>query len=466
MGGPNCEGTMGHTLVKNFKFLDYAYSGMANGSFSQIIKALLEEESNSLKKFPQLLSVNSMVNVEDNINNSINLNTIPIPDYDDYFDALGKSKLSSRIKPGLLYESSRGCWHSKCTFCGLNGTLKNYSSKKQSKVFDDLIKLSNKYSTRNIEMTDNVMSKSLFKALIPDLMGLEKKLNIFYETRSNLSEDQIRSLAKAGVKWIQIGIETLNPNIEKLLNKDNHVIDSISILKFCIENGITASWNLLYDIPGDKEEWYYEIDNLIPQIEHLFPPSSVVKLRFDRFSEYHKKANNYNLKLKPRKSYFNIYPFSRNDMDNFAYFFENSSINKCFEKEVVKKIKRKVSTWRENFYNNKKTERSYLVFKEVEKSIYIYDYRKRREPKQYKLTGDTYLIYKACRSPTTINEISKSLKLNNTKHKVQHILDFIAKKGLILNFGDKYLSLATSCQLADFTEFDDFPGGRLLASLE
>jgi magnesium-protoporphyrin IX monomethyl ester (oxidative) cyclase len=52
------------------------------------------------------------------------MDRMPGPDYDDYFDALGASSLGPRFRPAWLIESARGCWwgaRSHCTFCGLNG---------------------------------------------------------------------------------------------------------------------------------------------------------------------------------------------------------------------------------------------------------------------------------------------------------------------------------------------------------
>jgi hypothetical protein len=49
------------------------------------------------------------------------------------------SEIGERIEPGLLIETSRGCWCgavSHCTFCGLNGEGMAYRRKSPQRVID------------------------------------------------------------------------------------------------------------------------------------------------------------------------------------------------------------------------------------------------------------------------------------------------------------------------------------------
>ena len=58
-----------------------------------------------------------------------NLDDLPYPDFDDYFDRLHRSPLSGQLDPIFFFETSRGCWWGQkhhCTFCGLNGRCLTY----------------------------------------------------------------------------------------------------------------------------------------------------------------------------------------------------------------------------------------------------------------------------------------------------------------------------------------------------
>ncbi|MGG2324741.1 hypothetical protein, partial [Salmonella enterica] len=70
-----------------------------------------------------------------------------------------------------------------------------------------------------IEMVDNILDMTYFRSLIPELGDAAPPLKIFSETKSNLKREQIAALARAGVRWIQPGIESLNSGTLKLMGK-------------------------------------------------------------------------------------------------------------------------------------------------------------------------------------------------------------------------------------------------------
>ena len=126
---------------------------------------------------------------------------LPTPDYDDYFDALRASTLSNLIRPGLLAESSRGCWwgeKSHCTFCGLNGTGMKYRSKSPERVLTELAELSRRYGVSGIQFVDNILDMSYFRHVLPRLAAAGGRYALFYETKANLKREQVELLADAG----------------------------------------------------------------------------------------------------------------------------------------------------------------------------------------------------------------------------------------------------------------------------
>ena len=156
------------------------------------------------------------------------MDALPTPDYDDYFEALRASTLSTLIRPGLLAESSRGCWwgeKSHCTFCGLNGTGMKYRSKSPERVLTELAELSRRYGVNGIQFVDNILDMSYFRTMLPRLAAEGGRYALFYETKANLKREQVKLLAEAGVRWIQPGIESLDDNVLRLIGKGNSTLD-------------------------------------------------------------------------------------------------------------------------------------------------------------------------------------------------------------------------------------------------
>src|SRR5829696_2146709 len=261
MGGANCEGEMGVQTLRSFPWVDCIVSGEADALFRDLCRVLLEEgrhaaslpdgavSQRQLKNVFPILSQQPLTAPRSLIDD---MDSLPLPDYSHYFQALNASTLTNLIQPGLLAESSRGCWWGEkfhCTFCGLNGAGMKYRLKSPDRVLDELSELKRLYGIENIQFVDNILDMSFFKTVLPKLAASEDKYSIFYETKANLKREQVELLARAGVRYIQPGIESLDDKILTLLAKGNSTIMNLQLLKWCYEFGIDVSWNLLSGIP-------------------------------------------------------------------------------------------------------------------------------------------------------------------------------------------------------------------------
>lgn len=115
MGGANCEGAMGLATHRAFPWVEFVSSGEGDDLFAKLCRLLLDHGRNvksaalpygvigSAHRHVGILAKEApRASVQD-------LNGVPIPDYDDYFDALSRSTLSAYVEPGLPVETSRGC---------------------------------------------------------------------------------------------------------------------------------------------------------------------------------------------------------------------------------------------------------------------------------------------------------------------------------------------------------------------
>ncbi len=464
MGGANCEGTMGQVTKQEFPWVDFVLSGEGDYVVPAFCQQLLQYGRNlAPKKLPYgVISASNCGNNEkfpQAPRTSIDdLDNLPIPDYDDYFETLKQTWIGPYIEPGLPIETSRGCWWGQkkhCTFCGLNGEGMTYRSKSPERVVEEFSYLSERYGIRKFQVVDNILDLKHINTILPVFEKLAESYTIFYETKPNLRKPQLELLAKAGVRIIQPGIESLHSSALTALNKGNSAGMNVQLLKWSRELGISVIWNYLVGIPGESHEWYLETAQWLPLIFHLQPPVGVSSIRFDRFSPYYEQAKDYGLKLVPGRPYFYVYPLSAESMARFAYYFEEEQEFNADSSEVIplyqstyrkpehNTLQKLVQQWTKLFLSKKKP---ILTMIDEGDQLRIIDTRPCAVSKEHILSGLASTIYKICdriQSPRSLLEALNQQGAENLSwHEVKPIMDDLCDRKIILSLDGKFLSLA------------------------
>jgi len=447
MGGANCEDEMGIEMLRLFPWIDCVVSGEADAFFRGLCELFVDK---GLGVDPDALpfGVHTQSSLGQLPSNSMNsarsvlpsLDSLPIPDYDDYFAALEASTLKGMIQPGLMAESSRGCWwgeRSHCTFCGLNGAGIAYRSKSPTRVLEELAELSGRYQLRNIQFVDNILDMSHIKSVLGELAKVVPRYSLFYETKANLKRPDVRALAEAGVYWIQPGIESLDNRVLKLLGKGNSALMNLQLLKWSRQYGINVSWNLLAGIPGEEDDWYLEMAEWLPAIFHLQPPSGVTRIRYDRFSPYQARPSDYCLELEPSRAYRYVYPLPTESLMRLAYFFEESDGQKHIHRAIqerpgIQQLQHSVLAWRQLW--NRPSLPTLQVTSDIS-GLNVFDTRPNAPERSYRLGKKEAAVYRFCdvaRNPLSI-----------AKHLPEHeeaIKELLFRR-LALSLNGKVLSL-------------------------
>ncbi len=237
LGGANCEGAMGAVAHERYPWVDFVVSGEADHLLPGLCHLILDQGRDlpaphvpagvyaPVFRRGVTRSAEARAIVQD-------LDTLPIPSFDDYFAELESSSLCSRIIPCIPFESSRGCWWGQkhhCTFCGLNGAGMAFRSKSQPRVVEEIAALRDRHGISRFMGVDNILDNRYFSTAIPALTDLGG-LSVFYETKANLSRAQVQQLADAGVCWIQPGIEALHDDLLALLKKGTSVCMNVQLL--------------------------------------------------------------------------------------------------------------------------------------------------------------------------------------------------------------------------------------------
>lgn len=347
VGGANCEAQMAAAIRGLIPEIEVVFSGESETAFASFL--------NNPDFFRHHTIIGSPPNHD--------LNSIPAPDYSEYFAQLDRFLPDSLVRKfgicQLPYESSRGCWWGQkhhCTFCGLNGSGMGYREKTATKVKTEIEKLASSTGVPKICMTDNIMPFSYFKSLVPALGDSLVSLDIFYEQKANLSLDKVIALKRGGISRIQPGIEALSDYLLTLMKKGTSAHQNIALLRYGRSVGVDLAWNLLSGFPDEKVEWYEETLSLIPMISHLQPPTGLGTLSIDRFSPYFENAAEYGItNLRPHSSYSDAFPHF-DGLDQLAYHFVGDSsgltVTNC---DTLRRLKLAVDAWRSEWNSLQRT---------------------------------------------------------------------------------------------------------------
>ena len=132
----------------------------------------------------------------------------------------------------------------------------------------------------------------------------------------------MKALSESGIRWIQPGIENLDTRMLKLMRKGVTAWNNVRLLRSCRQYGVRASWSILCGFPGEDDDWFTEMAEILPALAHL-QPGGMSMLRFDRYSPYFDQAETYNLNLRPSELYQFVYPGSEEELAEQVYFFED-----------------------------------------------------------------------------------------------------------------------------------------------
>ena len=331
MGGANCEIPMGRELARHAESIDFVFSGPALVSFPQFVEYQVAGE---IEKCQRIAGVLCRPNLDSEhikghgaIGQELPID-VPVPlDYESFLSDLERNFPDGRVKPSLTFETSRGCWwgqRSHCTFCGLNSSSMVYRSMPSEQALELFRDLFSKYGDRcsRFSSVDNILPREYLKDVFPHL-ETPAGATMFYEVKADLKPQEMAVLSEAGVTEIQPGIESLASSTLRLMGKGTTAFQNLHFLKNCIRYGIKPAWNFLIGFPGEGEEVYEKYLTDLPLLVHLPPPSGAFPVRFDRYSPYFTRTEEYGLELSPYEFYRLIYPFGDEALENMAYYFED-----------------------------------------------------------------------------------------------------------------------------------------------
>ncbi len=474
LGGTNCEGVMGQAAHRLFPWVDFVVSGEPDDFFASWCRGVLER-GRDLEELPEGVfgPVHRVRGYPSDGRGGApravcrDLEALPTPQYRDYFAALEDSGLGSVVRPGLPIETARGCWWGQshqCRFCGTSPQGRRYHSKSAGRVLRELDYLQERHGLGDFEVTDNILDMRYFRTLLPELAarGLAGgpdqgspgqtsnrggRRRIFWEVKANLRRQQVALLARAGITWVQPGIEALDSRLLHLLNKGVGAGQNVLLLKWCREYGLAVSWNLLWGAPGEDDSWHAETARMVSRLVHLQPPRGLVRLRFDRYSAYESRPQDFGIRLRPARFLPLVYGLPEEDLADLAYSFEQAEPAPPPAGPGLRNLAATTRRWQARYWGPL---RPVLALEDDGEGLRVLDSRDEGPVRTMRLEGElreTYLraeegAPRAAAGPQ--DSVCELLRL-----------------GLLLELDGRLLGLAVRGRLPPTPTLLDFPGGHV-----
>jgi ribosomal peptide maturation radical SAM protein 1 len=446
-GGSDCDGDMGAGLIRAFPFLDAIVRGEGEKAITALARDALA--GRPVQSFPGLCyrEDGAVRLVTRLVGGQTPPDTIPTPDFDDYFARLHASANRSEIEPAveMPIESSRGCWWGEkhhCTFCGFNGAEMKFRSRSADRFLTEVHTLTERHKCHNLMATDAIIDPKYFSTVLPVLADSDSDLAFFYETKANLKEKHIDLMRMAGIVHLQPGIESLSTPILKMMKKGTTSIQNIRVLKWCRQYGINALWNIIYGFPGEDPEEYAKMARLAPALAHLQPPS-LVPLVLDRFSPYQMRPADHGIEIVgPPRHYpwtMSTEPAVAAEWENLCYRFEHRHCDGRDPESYVGGLRDVIGTWHDTF----SWEKPALCYQRGPGFLTIYDRRPDFAAARYKFESPYSDIYLACNEGASPAQIAARLGFSDeATPKLRSMLNQFSERGLVIEEDDIFLSLA------------------------
>ena len=246
--------------------------------------------------------------------------------------------------------------------------------------------------------------------------------------KANLSREQLKLMAQAGITHIQPGIESLSSNVLRLMRKGVRASQNINLLRWAQYYGINVEWNLLWGFPGETEQDYADQAAVIPHLRHLPPPANSARIWLERFSPIFTERDTFRLRRRsPERSYQYVYPVGV-DLERVAYFFDYE-LDGGLPDSTYAGMRRAVDDWSGAWLDG---DPPVLKYWSAPHFVQIYDERQRGQGGSYTLEDTLADLYLACSNrPTTAAAVRRSLGLHLSAEGIQEVFEEFQRLGLM-----------------------------------
>lgn len=442
LGGSTCSPQIGRSLLETFQDIDFVINGEGEQPLFGLLRFLAGESDQLGENIQYRAPKNTKQAQQATLhNNEIrDLNTLPLPDYDEYFQELQKSGLA--FIPSLPVEFSRGCWWNKCTFCNLNLQWCGYRAKKSERMLKEVALLTDKYRCVDFFFTDNSLPPKEADIFFTETSRSGKDLRFFGEIRSIIKPETYFLYQKGGLRSIQIGIEAFSNTLLKRMQKGVRVIDNIAAIKFASEANIKLDGNLILEFPGSTEE---EVQETCRALDFVLPyrPLAAAGFFLGHGSPVDQNPKKYGLSAITQHPY-NRLLFPKKILRNVQMLIQSYRGDRQYQQKLWQPVRDKIKLWHD-FHAARPGLRPPLTYRDGGSFIIIRQERPDGDTLHHRLQGLSRKIYLACYRPVAIKTLLTNFN-SVTEKQLLHFLTDLQQKHLLFQDEDLYLALAVRDQ--------------------
>lgn len=239
----------------------------------------------------------------DNIVQFNDLDSVPLPNYDD-LDITGY--LNGYSHGVLPIESSRGCVRS-CSFCEMSSTHGSFRRKSGHSVAREMIAYYKKYGVRDFYFHDDLMNGNLddFRDTLQDLIEFYKKENLddsffslsgYWIIRSSrqFNAEDWKNLKRAGGNLFVVGIETGSDRLRKTVRKGFTNKDLEFSVKQMSDNNLKFYFMLISGIPGETPEDFQETLDMLTRWQRYVADGTIIGINLGTTATIEEGTDFYN----------------------------------------------------------------------------------------------------------------------------------------------------------------------------
>lgn len=437
-GGANFEGEMGVELVRSVPCIDYAVISEGDITFPEFLIAL-QEGRDPAEVAGVVCRRNGTVGELRTRPLFRQLDELPFPDYDEYFERAGRLELfptGYRREVEIPFESARGCWWGQkhhCTFCGLNGKGIAFRGKPPERVLEELGQAARRYGTSRFSAVDNILDMSYLKTFLPKLVEEGAGYELFYEIKANLTREQIQLLSDAGVRPTRHRVAEL----PRARSHEQGHYGHPECQHFALDALLRRRRHLEHPLRLPRRD-----GRRLPPARGVHTvhrssaaPDATIRIMMERFSPMFSDRASFPVRyMRPRASYGYVYP-ERVDLERVAYTFDYEFEEGLSASEFLE-TRRLVEAW-------KASKKPSLTYRSRKGALQIEDLRDPSDPLTYTVTDPLALVYTALSDrPNTVAKVRGELNLPLPTDELEAALDEFCAHGLMIREGHSFLGLA------------------------
>jgi ribosomal peptide maturation radical SAM protein 1 len=452
VGGSMFSGDHAVGLLKTFPEVNFVINGEGELPLSRLVGTM--KDSKGTEDLPPIPGVVMRAGANTGapvaFDQLANLNSLPPPDYDEYFALLKTLDPGKAFFPTLPAEISRGCWWRStrgssedkgCAFCNLNLQWEGYRSKGVSQIVSEVDHLTTKYQSLSVAFMDNLLPLRSSGEIFQGLDNLGKDLRIFGEIRATTPGEVLEAMKAAGIEEVQVGIEALSTKLLQRLNKGTTAIQNLEIMKNCEALGISCISNLILHFPGSDAE---DVEETRRALEFALPfrPLKCVGFWLGLGSPVWQNRQAFGLvAVSNHPKYAALFPpHIHRSMDLMIQSYKGDL---GYQRKLWQPVRMKVRAWESAFQalHDGLSKSPILSFRDGRDFMIIRQRRLNAEPVTHRLVGTSREIYLFCEKHRSLKRIEERFPKVG-EEKILPFLKMMVDKRLMFEEKGRYLSLA------------------------